>query len=519
VLKISSACALVCALFVAPGLAAAKPIEARATLRSDTRGPVIPRQIYGQFSEHLGSGIYGGVWVGEQSNIPNTRGIRNDVVAALKAIKVPVIRWPGGCFADEYIWRDGIGPRDKRPVRKNNWWGGSPETNQFGTHEFFDFAEQIGAEAYLAVNVGSSTPTVMREWIEYLTSPGQDDLAKERRANGRDQPFKVPYIGIGNESWGCGGYMTPEYYANEYRRFQEFFHKGKDNPAARVVSGAADFDTHWTDVVMKSIGNKRMDAISLHYYTIPTGVWERKGPAIRFSRQDWYDTMYRTLRMEEVIQKHSSVMDKHDPDQKIALFVDEWGSWYDVEKGTDPGHLYQLNTLRDGVLAAANFNIFHKYTDRVKMANIAQTVNVLQAMILTDGPKLALTPTYYAYKMYVPFQDATYVPLDVDVPTITSGGRSIPAFNISAAVGMDGRTYVGIAHLNPDDGLRLTIDLGSFEAKKVSGEVMTAEEMDALNPIGGPQTVRPVEYKGAKISRGALVLDIPAKSIVVVSVE
>lgn len=480
---------------------------------------MIPRQLYGQFSEHLGSGIYDGVWVGEHSNIPNTRGIRNDVVAALKAIKVPVIRWPGGCFADEYVWRDGIGPRNQRPVRKNNWWGGSPETNQFGTHEFFDFAEQIGAEAYLAVNVGSSTPTVMREWIEYLTSPGQDALAQERRKNGRDQPFKVPYIGIGNESWGCGGYMTPEYYANEYRRFQEFFHKGKDNPATRVVSGAADFDTNWTDVVMKSIGNKRMDAISLHYYTIPTGVWETKGPAARFSRQDWFDTMYRTLRMEEVINTHSATMDEHDPDKKIGLYVDEWGSWYDVEKGTDPGHLYQLNTLRDGVLAAANFNIFHKHTDRVKMTNIAQTVNVLQAMILTDGPQLALTPTYYAFKMYVPFQDAIYLPLELEAPLITSGDKAIPAFNASAARGTDGKTYIGIAHLNPNDSLRLTIGLGAFKAKKVSGEVMTADEMDAVNPIGGAPIVRPVEFKGARLSNRSLVLDIPAKAVVVVAVE
>lgn len=517
-LKTFPALALSCALFLAPGFAAAKPIEARATLRPDAPGLPIPRQIYGQFSEHLGSGIYDGVWVGEQSNIPNTRGIRNDVVAALKAIKVPVIRWPGGCFADEYIWRDGVGPRDKRPVRRNNWWGGSPEINQFGTHEFFDFAEQIGAEAYLAVNVGSSNPTVMREWLEYLTSPGQDTLANERRANGRDEPFKVPYVGIGNESWGCGGFMTPEYYANEYRRFQEFFHKGKDNPAVRVASGAADFDTNWTDVVLNGI-HKRVDAISVHYYTIPTGEWKVKGAATKFSRQDWVDTMYRTLRMEELIQKHSAAMDKHDPDKKIALYVDEWGTWYDVESGTDPGHLYQLNTLRDGVVAAANFNIFHKYTDRVKMTNIAQTVNVLQAMVVTDGPRIALTPTYYAYKMYVPFQDATHIPIEVAAPAISSGDRTIPAFNVSAALGKDGKTYIGIAHLNPDDSLSLTIDLGSLKAKKVSGEVMTADKMDALNPIGGAAVVQPVDYRGGRIAAGKLLLDVPSKSVVVVKVE
>ncbi|MDC7677308.1 alpha-N-arabinofuranosidase [Asticcacaulis machinosus] len=524
-LKSFTALALTVTVAFAPLVANAQTTTTiEASLKADKPGPEISRYVYGQFSEHLGLGVYDGIWVGENSSIPNTRGIRNDVVAALKAIKMPVVRWPGGCFADEYIWRDGIGERAKRPVRKNNWWGGTPEDNQFGTHEFMDFVEQVGSEAYFSVNVGSSNPTEMREWIEYLTSPGDDTLAKERRANGRDKPFKVPFIGIGNESWGCGGNMTPEYYANELRRFESFYHKGTDNPGVRVASGANSFDVNWTDVVMKNAA-RHMDAISLHYYTIPTGNWTTKGVATAFPTAEWNATFYQTMRMDDLLKKHIAVMDKHDPKKRIALYVDEWGTWYDVEKGTNPGHLYQQNTLRDGVLAAANFNIFHNYTDRVKMTNIAQTINVLQAMILTDKEKMALTPTYYAFKMYVPFQDSIPLPVEVTAPTLSAGkdkdgkDQTFPAFNVTAAKARDGKTYVGVANMDADKGYKINIDLGTLKAKKVSGDVLTAAKLDAHNVPGQKEAIFPVAYKGGKISGGKLTLDVPAKSVVVVAVE
>ncbi|ESQ83635.1 alpha-N-arabinofuranosidase [Asticcacaulis benevestitus] len=512
--------ATVSALMLAASTSAAT-LTAEATLKVDQPGPKIDKYVYGQFSEHLGAGIYEGVWVGEGSKIPNVRGIRTDVVNALKEIKVPLIRWPGGCFADEYHWRDGIGPRDQRPSRKNNWWGGSPESNHFGTHEFFDFAEQVGADAYVSINVGSGDPTEMREWIEYMTSPGEDTLAQERRKNGRDKPFKVPVIGIGNESWGCGGSMTPEYYSNEYRRFNEFFHKGADNPALRIAVGppSGGDDDNWTEVVMKQIGSGRMDGLSLHYYTLPTGQWEKKGASINFSRQAWVDTFSRTLKLEDFIVKHGAIMDKYDPEKKVALYVDEWGTWYDVEPGTNPGHLYQLNTLRDGVLAAVNFNFFHKHADRVKMTAVAQTINVLQAMILTKDDKILLTPTYYAFKMYVPFQDSTSLPLELNPPTFTSGDKTLPAINASAAKGKDGKTYIGLANMNPDDEVKLTVNLGTLKATKVSGEVLTAPKMDARNEMGVPATVVPVSYKGGKISGNKLTLNLPAKSVVVVKLD
>jgi alpha-N-arabinofuranosidase len=506
------------ALLAMTASAQAAELAATATLKADQPGAPISRYVYGQFSEHLGAGVYEGVWVGPDSKIPNVRGIRSDVVGALKDLKVPVIRWPGGCFADEYRWRDGVGERAKRPSRKNNWWGGSPESNAFGTHEFMDFAEQIGADPYLSINVGSSDPTEMREWIEYMTSPGDDTLAQERRANGRDKPFKVPFIGIGNESWGCGGEMTPEYYANEYRRFSAFFHKNKDNPAVRVGSGANAFDTNWTDVVTKNAG-RFMDAISLHYYTLPTGKWDKKGAATGFDKAAWGETFAQTLRMEDLLTQHIAVLDKNDPDKRIGLFVDEWGTWYDVEPGTNPGHLYQLNTLRDGVLAAANFNIFHHHTDRVKMTNIAQTINVLQAMILTKGDQIVLTPTYYAFKMYTPFQDATAVPLEVQAPKITIGTTTIPAFNASAAKGKDGKTYIGVANMSPDDSVKLSVSLGGLKARSVSGQLLTADKMDAFNAFGAKPLVAPVPYKGGRLVGDKLTLDIPAKSVVVVAVE
>jgi alpha-N-arabinofuranosidase len=498
--------------------AQAAELSAKAVLKADQPGSVIPRHLYGQFSEHLGSGIYDGVWVGPDSKIPNVRGIRSDVVAALKEIKVPVIRWPGGCFADEYRWRDGIGDRSKRPSRKNNWWGGSPEPNQFGTHEFMDFAEQVGADAYVSINVGSSDPTEMREWIEYMTSPGDDTLAQERRKNGRSEPFNVPFIGIGNESWGCGGEMTAEYYANEYRRFSAFFHKNNDNPAVRVASGANEFDTHWTDVVTKHAG-KRMDAISVHYYTIQTGDWKKKGAAVGFDKKAWARSFSQTLKMDELLRQHIAVMDKNDPDQRIALYVDEWGTWYDVEPGTNPGHLYQLNTLRDGIVAAANFNIFHRYTDRVRMTNIAQTINVLQAMILTRADQLALTPTYFAYKMYVPFQDATALPFDVSAPPVTIDGVTIPAFNASAARGKDGKIYLGFASMSPDDAVKLQVDLSGLKAKKVTGQMMTGNKLDAYNDFGSPAAVAPAVFNKFKVSAGELTVNLPARSVVVLAIE
>ena len=496
------------------------------TLHADRQGPALSRYLQGQFAEHLGGDIYDGIWVGPDSAIPNVRGIRSDVAAALKAIKVPVVRWPGGCFADIYHWRDGIGPSAKRPVRKNDWWGGL-ETNAFGTHEYFDFLDQIGADSYVAINMATSTPSEMREWMDYITSSARDSIAEERRANGRQEPWKLGFVGIGNEAWGCGGMQTPEHFANEYRRFATFmhrngstFHMHNDNAALRVASGPNNDDTAWMDTVLKSSG-PMMDAISLHYYTVYVGKWENrdKAPATGFPAEHWNHILYQASRMDGILRMHEAVMDKHDPQKRIGLYVDEWGTWYAPETGTEPGYLFQQNTLRDALVAAMTLNTFHAHADRVKMANIAQAVNVLQAMILTDGAKMARTPTYHVFAMYVPFQDATALPLEVAAPLLQSGENSFPAFTTSAARGKDGRVHVAVANADAERGYRLSLSLSGLRASKVSGQVLTGAKTDAHNVPGEPEQVRPVRFNGAKLSGGALVLDIPAKSVVVVVLD
>lgn len=499
---------------------------ASGTVDTTRPGPVISRHIYGQFVEHLGTGVYDGIWVGPESPIPNTRGIRKDVVAALKELAVPVVRWPGGCFADEYHWRDGIGPRDKRPVRRNNWWDGR-ESNAFGTHEFMDFADQIGAQTYLSLNVASSNPTEMREWLEYLTSRGDDSIAQERRANGRDAPFKVDFIGIGNESWGCGGNMTPEYYANELRRFGTFvhkkgmaFHENQEVTATRVASGANNLDTVWTDVVTRQAGHQ-VDAISLHYYALNTGDWlKRNGAkATGFAAAEWNGILYQAMRMDAVLKAHEAVLDRNDPTKRIGLFVDEWGSWYAPEAGTNPAHAYQQNTLRDALLAASTLNIFHRHTARVRMANIAQAVNVLQAMLLTKGADMVRTPTYHVFRMYKPFQEATPFPVAIKAPDIVTPDGSFPAFDVTAARSKDGSLAVGVSNMALKQDYTITLDLGSASAKRVTGEILTHDRMDAHNTPGSPESVAPARFTGAQIKGKTLVLDVPAKSVVVVRVE
>src|ERR1051326_3139815 len=393
----------------------------KLVIHADQAGATISRNIYGQFSEHLGRCIYEGIWVGEDSPIPNTRGIRNDVVAALKKIKIPVLRWPGGCFADEYHWKDGIGPREKRPSILNTHWGGVVENNHFGTHEFLDLCEMLGIEPYICLNVGSGTVQEQMEWVEYMTSDADSPMANLRRKNGRDKPWRIKYLAIGNESWGCGGNMTPQFYSDNYRRYNTYVKNyDRNNPIERIACGATSDTYEWTDVVMKNAG--RMNGIALHYYTLPTGSWRgSKGSATKFGEDQYFATIRNTLKMEELVTKHSAIMDKYDAQKRVGLVVDEWGIWTDVEPGTNPGFLYQQNSLRDAILAGINLHIFQAHADRITMANIAQMVNVLQSVILTDNEKILLTPTYYVFDMYKVHQGATSLPIELKSPDYVFG--------------------------------------------------------------------------------------------------
>ncbi len=494
------------------------PAGATLVLKAGSPGPVINPNIYGQFAEHLGHCIYGGVWVGPDSPIPNTRGIRNDVVTALRELHVPNVRWPGGCFADEYHWKNGIGPREQRPRMINTTWGGVVEDNSFGTHEFMDFCEQIGTQPYICGNVGSGTVQEMMEWVEYLTSDADSPLANLRRKNGRDKPWKVPYFAVGNESWGCGGNMRPEYYADEFRRYNTFIKNYPGNRLYRVAGGADGGNLNWTEVLM-AVATKQMDGLSLPYYTLATGDWKKKGSATEFDEAAWFATLRNTLHMEELLTKHSAIMDKYDPQKRVGLIVDEWGTWYEVEPGTNPAFLHQQNTLRDAIVAGLNFHLFHKHADRVAGANISQMVNVLQAMILTDGPKMTVTPTYWVFEMYQVHQGATSLPVELATSDYKLGDQAIPAVSASASRDAAGKVHLSLVNTDPQQPVTVTCTLEGVAAKAVTGRILTAAAMNARNTFEAPDAVHPVPFTGASLAGATLTVALPAKSIVVLELN
>ena len=491
----------------------AEPFKVDLVIRADQPQGTINRNIYGHFAEHLGRLIYGGLWVGENSPIANTRGIRNDVLAALKRLNIPVLRWPGGCFADEYHWRDGIGPRNQRPRRPNASWGGV-DTNAFGTHEFMELCELLGAEPYINGNLGSGTPQEMMEWIEYMTSDSDSTLANLRRQNGRDKPWKVPYFAVGNESWGCGGEMRPEHYADEYRRYATFIKNHSGNRIQKLAVGSHDDYYEWTEVLMSQAA-RQMDGLSLHYYTLPTGDWGHKGSATEFDEKEWHATLVRTLRMEEFIRKHSAIMDKYDPKKRVGLMVDEWGTWYDAAPGRDMGALYQQNSLRDAIVAGINLNIFNRHSDRVQMANIAQMINVLQAMILTDNEKMLLTPTYHVFEMYKVHQGSTLIPVEVSAPEYKFGQAAVTALDASASRDKAGRLHLSLVNLDPNRPARVSLRVAGATPKAVSGRLLTAPAMNTINTFDRANAVSPVQLNDIKVQGAEITLSLPSKSVVV----
>ena len=521
------ALALVFAL-IAVGAAAPRAAAQKISLSVDASkaGAKIDRHIFGQFAEHLGHGIYEGVWVGRDSSIPNTRGIRNDVVAALKAIKVPDVRWPGGCFADEYHWRNGIG--QQRTVTLNPNWGGVIEPNTFGTDEFMDFLSQIGAEAYVSVNVGSGTPREAAEWLEYMTAAQPTTLAKERAANGHPGAYKVGFLGIGNESWDCGGNMTPDYYLSQlkiYSRFVRNYNPEQQdkNQMLKIAVGPGGGEprwTEWTETIMKAYQHHQwswdMNGLSMHSYTVVK--WPPSFKSMGFGETEYAQILKSTLDMDDLIAKHSAIMDEYDPEKKVALVVDEWGAWYAPLPGTHPGFLVQQNSLRDAVLAALNLNMFARHADRVRMANIAQMINVLQSMIMTDKEKMVLTPTYYVFKMYVPFQDATFVPVTCDAGSYTHGDIALPRVDAIAAKDTSGKLWLEVTNVDPTQPAEIEVSLAGSAAKSAAGQTLTAPDVDSVNTFDAPNTVVPKAIS-AKIEGGKLTLKLEPKSVTVVSIE
>ncbi len=469
-------------------------------------GPTISKYIYGHFAEHLGRCIYEGLYVGEDSEIENVNGMRTDVVAALKHIKIPVLRWPGGCFADEYHWKDGIGPKETRKMMVNTHWGGVTENNHFGTHEFFELVRQLECDAYVNGNVGSGTVQEMQEWVEYITMGGVSPMAEERRKNGREEPWKMAFFGVGNENWGCGGNMRAEYYADEYRRYQTYVRQYGDDKIYKIAGGANVDDYHWTETLMKN-AHWMMDGLSLHYYVHPHG-WEEKGSATDFTEADWYLTCDKAAHMDELISRHGTIMDKYDPEKRIGMIVDEWGTWFTAEPGTNPGFLYQQNTVRDAMVAAITLNIFHKHADRVHMANIAQTVNVLQAMLLTDGAKMVKTPSYHVFDLYKDHQDAQLI----------DGFGDLPAHVTSTASQKDGQLTLSITNFDLQETAELDFALDTAVTVK-DAQGLIGTEMNAYNDFDHPETVTLTAFDGVTTTENGLKVSLPPMSVVTIKLE
>ena len=483
----------------------------RITVNPAHKKSIINRNLYGHFSEHLGQCIYNGVFVGEDSPIPNEKGMRTDVVEALRHIRVPVLRWPGGCFADEYHWKDGIGPKESRKRMVNTNWGGVTEDNSFGTHEFLEFCRQVGCEPYINGNMGSGTVQEMSEWVEYMTSDAISPMAELRRQNGREEPWKIRYFGVGNESWGCGGNMRPSYYADEFRRYQTFLRNYGENKLYKIACGPNVDDYTWTDTVME-IAGRYMDAITLHYYTLPNDDWDHKGSALAFNREEYYRTLRKALRMEELLQKHIQIMDRRDPEKRVGLIVDEWGAWYDVEPGTNPGFLYQQNTMRDALVAAATLNIFNQHSDRVVMANIAQLVNVLQSVILTEGDKMVKTPTYHVFDLYKEHQDATLVYSQIETASTGTETEQVPQISVSVSMDEQGVLHATLANLSDEEADLAELVFVNFVPTSVEGEVLCGKPADH-NDFTAPDAVHLEPLTDVRVENGRVLARMPACSV------
>lgn len=503
----------------------------RLIINTDLGKQTISKHIYGHFAEHLGRCVYEGLWVGEDSPIPNTRGFRNDIVAALKKLNIPNLRWPGGCFADTYHWKDGIGPRESRPSMVNIHWGGTTENNHVGTHEFLDLCGQLGCEPYIAGNVGSGTVREMAEWLEYVTMGGESPMAGQRRGNGRQEPWPLTYWGVGNENWGCGGNMRAEYYADLYRQYASYCRHF--TPGARLYKVACGFTDDWNEVLMREAG-RFMDGLSVHYYTVP-GPWHKKGSATDFTVDDWKVTLQRAWSVDGFLRRTESIMDRHDPAKRVGIVLDEWGTWFDVEPGTNPGFLYQQNTMRDALVAGLSFNIFHQHAERLHMANIAQTINVLQAMALTEGPRMALTPTYHVFEMNKVHQGATLLPSAVECPVYVPGippspnpaAAGVPmawdtVMQVSASASRDaaGKVQVSLCNVHHDEEAEVVIDLRGMTASSVKGRILTAPAMNTMNTFDRPNTVTPGKLDdGFTLARTGLTVSLPPRSVVVLEVQ
>lgn len=484
------------------------PTDATITLRLDAPIGTISPMLYGHFAEHLGRCIDEGIWVGPDSAIPNTAGFRNDVLDALRQLDIPVLRWPGGCYADDYHWEDGVGPRKDRPRRVNLWWGQNVETNSFGTHEFISLCRYLNCEPYFGGNVGSGTVRELRDWVEYCNYPGDSTLARRRGMNGSPMPFRVRYWGVGNENWGCGGNMDPEDYAAEYRRYSTYMRDWGEGPNGTklylIACGPDGNRVEWTRrFLRKLLGGEqfsthchtRLHGLAAHYYCGTAGP-----SATEFSLEQWYELLEKATRMERLILDQRAVMDEFDPHRKVGLVIDEWGTWHLPQPGHHPLHLWQQSTMRDALVAAITLDTFNRHADKLVMANVAQLINVLQSLVMTEGERMLLTPTYHVFEMYKPHQGATAVPMDIEcrtIPVAVDGERrELPAVSGSASVRYGWLTCTLVnAHATLPHELRLHLRGGEPAAGEWTLRTLRHDDVTAHNTFDDPRVITPGEMK------------------------
>lgn len=489
---------------------------------------VIHPYLHGHFAEHLGELVYPGICVPPGCSIPNTNGIRNDVVAALRPLGVPVLRWPGGCFADDYHWRDGIGPVDQRPMRVNRHWGMAEEPNQFGTHEFVAFCRALGAEPYFAGNVGSGTPAELRDWVEYCNFAGRSTLADERRANGAAEPFGIRYWGIGNENWGCGGDMSPEQYAGEFCRFRSYVSSYSGTEVRAIACGANNADWDWTRRFLERMRRhyqdrlRKVQGLAAHYYCGTAGT------ATEYTESQWLELLARAYAVEGVIAGHRQIMDEYDPERRIPLLLDEWGAWHPVEQGKPERGLYQQNTIRDACVAALSLDVFHNHADRLAMANIAQLINVLQALLLVEEDRCIKTPTFHVFDLYKAHQGAHAVRFETLAETVTDGEASaawcrtryldrgpfaLRAVHGSASV-RENQVCVTAVNTHPTEPVELEVELYRARWSSAEATLLAADDIHAHNTFADPERVRLSPSQELAPDGDRVRVHLPAGSIV-----
>ncbi|MFO7948274.1 MAG: alpha-L-arabinofuranosidase C-terminal domain-containing protein [Armatimonadota bacterium] len=475
--------------------------QASVKILPDRSIGTINPNIYGHFAEHLGRCIDEGIWVGPYSPIDNHGGIRTDVAEALRKLEIPVLRWPGGCFADAYDWRDGIGSSDQRPIRRNIWWG-REEDNQFGTDEFLRLCEITGAQPYICGNVGSGSPREMMDWVEYCNYDGNTDLARLRAENGHPDPYEVDLWGVGNENWGCGGHMEPEEYARHYRRFETYL-QPRDTELTLIACG---HDHCWNHAFLNTLGSAdSIDMLSIHHYY-------KAGPGTGFSDDEYYQLMAEAISLEPRIIRDTHLIRFFEGDNpgRVGLAIDEWGCWH--PEATRP-RLYQPSTHRDALSAAVVFDVFNRHADSVAMANIAQTVNVLHAIIQTDEEKMWLTPTYHIFDLYRPHMNNKALEAMTDCEAVaTDAGDEVPC--VSASASRDGdRLFVTITNLHLSEAAEVTVSLSECDLAFAEGQILSADAPDAVNGPDAPDRVTLAEYC-CDAENGSLSCGIPAASSV-----